>query len=209
MRPVSAFQAHYVFTFNDIARLAREDNRVVHSIITSASYCPVPKSLLDVGSHSVNKSQLSRMDRKQINTNNSNGNITIIKIINTTILGKMSPRNTLVCSYIFLVPRDHNCICFHLKIEFRSCARRRHWCDIFHYHWCTASIKLRLLVSSCRLCFHGAFPFLSWINVQFFICQSRHKLACACFIFRHRIFFKNLNPCMRHHENIHKYMCIL
>jgi len=31
--------------------------------------------------------------------------------------------------------------CLHLKIEFRSCARGRQWCGIFHYDWWTALIK--------------------------------------------------------------------
>ena len=35
--------------------------------------------------------------------------------------------------------------CLHLRIEFRSCARIRQWCGNFHYHWCTTSIKPRLL----------------------------------------------------------------
>jgi len=40
----------------------------------------------------------------------------------------------------------HVC-CLHLKMEFCSCARGRQWCGIIHYHWCTASIKPRLLFS--------------------------------------------------------------
>jgi len=40
----------------------------------------------------------------------------------------------------------HVC-CLHLKMEFRSCARGRHWCDIIHYYWWTAAIKPRLLFS--------------------------------------------------------------
>ena len=41
----------------------------------------------------------------------------------------------------------HVC-CLHLKMEFRSCSRRRQWCGIIHYYWWTASIKPRLLFSS-------------------------------------------------------------
>ena len=37
--------------------------------------------------------------------------------------------------------------CLHLKIEFRSCPRRRQRCGIFHYLWWTASIKPKLLFS--------------------------------------------------------------
>ena len=58
--------------------------------------------------------------------------------------------------------------CLHLKIEFRSCAKGRQWCGIFHYHWWTASIKPRLLFFPCRLCFLMDFPFisLSYSNIQ-------------------------------------------
>jgi len=57
-----------------------------------------------------------------------------------------------LCSHIFLVLRDHWLyVCLHLKMEFRSCARGRQWCGIFHYHWWTASIKPRLLFSHSGL----------------------------------------------------------
>ena len=58
-----------------------------------------------------------------------------------------------------------DCICLHLEIELRACARWRQWCGIFHCHWWTASIKPRLLFSSCRLCFLRIFHFLSWIKL--------------------------------------------
>jgi len=65
---------------------------------------------------------------------------------------KMSPRTSSMCSHIFLVLRDHWLyVCLHLKMEFRSCARGRQWCGIFHYHWWTASIKPRLLFSHSGL----------------------------------------------------------
>jgi len=57
-----------------------------------------------------------------------------------------------------------DCICLQLKIEFRSCASGCHWCGIFHCNWWKASIKRRLLFSSCRLFFLRAFSFHSWIQ---------------------------------------------
>jgi len=51
------------------------------------------------------------------------------------------------------------CNSLQLKIEFRSCARGRQWCGIFHYYWWTVSIKSRLLFSPCRLCFLRTFSF--------------------------------------------------
>jgi len=53
-------------------------------------------------------------------------------------------------------------VCLHLKMEFHSCARGRQWCGIFHYHWCTASIKPRLLFSHSGLVSWGL-PFLQLI----------------------------------------------
>jgi len=47
-------------------------------------------------------------------------------------------------------------------MEFRSCARGRQWCCIFHFHWWTASIKPRLLFSHAGLVFWGL-PFLQFI----------------------------------------------
>ena len=40
-----------------------------------------------------------------------------------------------------LFSRVMGCVCLHLKIECRTCARGRQWCDIFHFHWWTASIN--------------------------------------------------------------------
>ena len=54
-------------------------------------------------------------------------------------------------------------------MEFRSCARGRQWCGIFHYHWWTASIKPRLLFSHSGLVSWGL-PFL-----QFNICSKHIK----------------------------------
>ena len=59
-----------------------------------------------------------------------------------------------LCSYIFFwcsVLGSQILCCLHLKIGFHSCARGRHWCSIFHYHWWTASVKPRLLFPLCRL----------------------------------------------------------
>jgi len=55
------------------------------------------------------------------------------------------PRTASVCSYFSGPQGSWVVCCLHLKIEFRSCARRRQWCGIFYYHWWTASIKPRLL----------------------------------------------------------------
>jgi len=41
--------------------------------------------------------------------------------------------------------RIMDCICWHLKMEFRLCGRGRQWCSIIYYHWWTSSIKPRLL----------------------------------------------------------------
>jgi len=46
-------------------------------------------------------------------------------------------------------------------MEFRSCARGRQWCGIFHYHWWTASIKPRLLFSHAGFVSWGL-PFLQF-----------------------------------------------
>jgi len=74
----------------------------------------------------------------------------------------MSPRTSSLCSLIFLVLRDQWLyVCLHLKMEFRSCARGRQWCGIFHYHWWTASIKPRLLYSYSGLVSWGL-PFLQF-----------------------------------------------
>ena len=75
----------------------------------------------------------------------------------------MSPRTSSLCSHIFLVLRDHWLyVCLHLKMEFRSCARGRQWCGIFHYHWWTASIKPRLLFSHLGIVSWGL-PFLQFL----------------------------------------------
>jgi len=75
---------------------------------------------------------------------------------------KMSPRTLSLCSHIFLVLRDHWLyVCLHLKMEFRSCARGRQWCGIFHYRWWTASIKPRLLFSHSGIVSWGL-PFLQF-----------------------------------------------
>jgi len=74
----------------------------------------------------------------------------------------MSPRTSSLCSHIFLVLGDHWLyVCLHLKMEFLSCIRGRQWCDIFHYHWWTASIKPRLLFSHSGLVSWGL-PFLQF-----------------------------------------------
>jgi len=46
----------------------------------------------------------------------------------------MSPCTSSLCSYIsciFWSSGIMDCICLHLEIEFRSCARGRQWCCIF------------------------------------------------------------------------------
>ena len=66
------------------------------------------------------------------------------------------------CVVIFSGPQGSwsvNVCCLPLKMEFRSCARGRQWCGIFHYHWWTASIKPRLLFSHSGLVSWGL-PFL-------------------------------------------------
>jgi len=70
-------------------------------------------------------------------------------------------RTTSLCSHIFLVLWDQNYIvcCLHLKTVFRSCPKGCQWCGIFHYLWCTVSIKPSLLFSLCRLCCLRTFPF--------------------------------------------------
>ena len=79
---------------------------------------------------------------------------------------KMSPRTSSLCSHIFLVLRDHWLYaCLHLKMEFRTCARGRQWCGIFHYHWWTASIKPRLLFSHSGLVSWGL-PFLQFNHIR-------------------------------------------
>jgi len=100
------------------------------------------------------------------------------------IICKMSPRTSSLCSHIFLVLRDHWLyVCLHLKMEFRSCARGRQWCDIFHYHWWTASIKPRLLFSHSGLVSWGL-PFLqsnirlwNW-QVKCYACLRLLKAFC-------------------------------
>ena len=84
---------------------------------------------------------------------------------------KMSLRTSSLCSYIFLVPRDHWLyVCLHLKIEFCSCDRGRQWCGIFHYHWWTASIKPRLLFCHAGLVSWG----LSLSSVNETISYAQH-----------------------------------
>jgi len=61
-----------------------------------------------------------------------------------------------------------DCICLHLKIEFRSCDRGRQWCGIFHCYWRTVWIKARLLFSSCWFCF-------LWSSLN----SNRTKYACV------------------------------
>jgi len=79
-------------------------------------------------------------------------------IINTWL----SPRTSSLCSHIFPVLRDHWLyVCLHLKMEFPSCARGRQWCEIFHYHCWTASIKPRLLFFHSCLVSWGL-PFLQF-----------------------------------------------
>ena len=74
-------------------------------------------------------------------------------------------RNSLNIRHIiprFSGPQGPLTVCLHLKMEFRSCARGRQWCGIFHYHWWTASIKPRLLFSHSGLVSWGL-PFLQFI----------------------------------------------
>ena len=46
---------------------------------------------------------------------------------------------------------------------------------IFHYHWWTASIKLRLLFFYCRHCYLWAFPFISLIFIN--VCVPCNKFV--------------------------------
>jgi len=88
-------------------------------------------------------------------------------------------RTSSLCSHIFLVLRDHRLyVCLHLKMEFRSCARGRQWCGIFHYHWWTASIKPRLLfshsgldlISQCFTVYDTHFKQLAYRHCLFYMC---------------------------------------
>ena len=52
----------------------------------------------------------------------------------------------------FSIPlRPWTVCCLHEKMEFRSCAKDRLWCGLFHYHWRTTSIQE--IFSLCRLFF--------------------------------------------------------
>jgi len=84
--------------------------------------------------------------------------------IHTRLKCTMSGLVVLYIWVIFSGPQGSWIVCcLHLKIEFRSCARGRPWCGIFHWNWCTASIKLKLLFFPYMLCFLRAFPFISLI----------------------------------------------
>ena len=72
----------------------------------------------------------------------------------------------LHCVVIFSGPQGPLTVSIHLKMEFRSCARGCQWCGIFHYHWWTASIKLRLLFSHSGLNVSWGLPFLQFIQTK-------------------------------------------
>jgi len=69
---------------------------------------------------------------------------------------------TSVCSYIFRVSCVIDChwCYFGTNIQFHSCAVEHQWCGIFHCHWLTAAIKLRLLFSPCNF---SLFPRLKFL----------------------------------------------
>jgi len=120
--------------------------------------------------------------------------------------------------------------CLHLKIEFRSCARGRPWCGIFHFHWWTASIKPRLLFSHSGLVSWGL-PFLqfnlSLLEFSYMRCHSYTSYAfrhlghlCQVVVFLTYIFNHKLNvvndkdqSCLnvhtrtRTHTNEYVYVC--
>ena len=89
-------------------------------------------------------------------------------------------------------------VCFYLKMEFRSCARGRQWCSIFHYHWWTASIKPRLLFSHSGLVSWGL-PFLQFNFSRFVFIRFRlfhflgltilHNRLLQLFFLKHLIIY--------------------
>ena len=66
-------------------------------------------------------------------------------------------------------------------MEFRSCARGRQWCGIFHYHWWTASIKPKLPFSHSGLVSWGL-PFLQFCVVLQLLQIANDQYCCSCCI---------------------------
>ena len=65
--------------------------------------------------------------------------------------------------------------------SFMLMRRVRQWCSIFHFHWWTASIKSRLLLSSYRLCFLKTHFFSDFV---FYLFSVR-----VCFLLWHFYYF--------------------
>ena len=73
-------------------------------------------------------------------------------------------RNTFC---MFMALWDHRqYVDFGLKIEFRSCARRRRWCSILHNNWWTASNKPRLLFIPYQIWFRKTVLSFRLINIK-------------------------------------------
>jgi len=108
---------------------------------------------------------------------------------------------------------------FHLKMEFRSCARGRQWCGIIHYYWWTASIQPRLLFSRAS-CFMGAFPFTSLIFLPFltnvFKYSNMFNTVLKRFYYVFQCFYKllpaicnhNITLSCKHANAKYKFSCI-
>jgi len=62
--------------------------------------------------------------------------------------------------------------CLHLKIEFRSCARRRHWCDTREVEWTHSYITT---TTGCRLCLYTEYYTFHRVNQICEIFPERHN----------------------------------
>jgi len=79
-----------------------------------------------------------------------------------------SVTHSSLCSYIFLVLRDHVLYLFTFENIVPLMRLGFQWCGAFHYHWWTTS-KTEAVVFPCRLCFRRAVPFISLIMLYFCI----------------------------------------